>query len=255
MLRSVIVDDEPAARERLRDLLAESGEAGVVGEAQDAVEALDLLRRTRPDVMFLDIEMPGLSGFELLDQLAERERPELVFVTAYEQHALRAFQEHPADYLLKPFGSERLRLALQRTRQAMKGRSHGSALAMRGAEATRTERQNSPGDRIPIRQSGRVSFLEVADIDWIDAVHNQVRVHANGLSHRLRTGIGEVENRLDPEIFVRVHRSTIVNSRKVKELLVSAAGGYVLVLRSGQRLGVSRSYRERLRAALRLDAD
>lgn len=250
MLRSLIVDDEPAARARLRDLLAESGEAGVVGEAQDATEALELLARTRPDVVFLDVEMPGVSGFGLLEQIAAHDRPELVFVTAYERHALRAFEEQAADYLLKPFGAERLSVALQRTRQAIEGRRR-----KRSPRSVGPERANAPGDRIPIRQSGRVSFLEVAEIDWIDAVHNQVRLHANGLTHRLRVGIGEVERRLDTEVFVRIHRSTIVNTQKVKELLVSAAGGYVLVLRNGQRLGVSRSYRDRLRAALRLDSD
>jgi two-component system LytT family response regulator len=247
-LRSLIVDDEPAARQRLRDLLSRQRGTEVVAEAADVPDALDLVRRDRPDVVFLDIEMPGADGFRLIEQLALEERPAVVFVTAHEQHALKAFDVDAVDYLLKPFGADRLEAALGRVRESVAARR--SVAARLGG--TENEAVQPSSSRLPIRQNGRISFLDVSDIDWIDAAHNQVRIHAHGRAHLQRDAIGAIEQRLESRRFVRIHRSTIVNIERVQELLVNAAGQYLLVLKNGQRLSVSRSYRDRLREALRL---
>lgn len=248
-LRSLIVDDEPAARQRLRDLLSRQRGTEVVAEAADVPDALDLVRRDRPDVVFLDIEMPGADGFRLIEQLTLEERPAVVFVTAHEQHALKAFDVDAVDYLLKPFGADRLEAALGRVRESVAARR---AFAARPGGGENEAMQPSPSSRLPIRQNGRISFLDVSDIDWIDAAHNQVRIHSHGRAHLQRDAIGAIEQRLEPRRFVRIHRSTIVNIERVQELLVNAAGQYLLVLKNGQRLSVSRSYRDRLREALRL---
>lgn len=251
-LRLLIVDDEPAARQRLRDLLSRQRGTEVVAEAADVPDALDRVRRDRPDVVFLDIEMPGADGFRLIDQLNRDERPAVVFVTAHEQHALRAFDVDAVDYLLKPFGADRLEAALGRVRETVAAR-RGFAAAGAAFPAAETAAQGAtPSSRLPIRHNGRISFLDVGDIDWIDAAHNQVRIHAHGRAHLQRDAIGAIEQRLDPRRFVRIHRSTIVNVERVQELLVNAAGQYLLVLKNAQRLSVSRSYRDRLREALRL---
>lgn len=248
-LRSLIVDDEPAARQRLRDLLSRQRGTEVVAEAADVPDALDLVRRDRPDVVFLDIEMPGADGFRLIEQLTLEERPAVVFVTAHEQHALKAFDVDAVDYLLKPFGADRLEAALGRVRESVAARR---AFAARPGGGENEAMQPSSSSRLPIRQNGRISFLDVSDIDWIDAAHNQVRIHSHGRAHLQRDAIGAIEQRLEPRRFVRIHRSTIVNIERVQELLVNAAGQYLLVLKNGQRLSVSRSYRDRLREALRL---
>ena len=252
-LRTLIVDDEPAARQRLRDLLAGATETEVVAEAADVPGALALVRAERPDVVFLDIEMPGADGFALLDELAHSERPAVVFVTAHEEHALRAFDVEAIDYLLKPFGWDRLESTLARVRDEVAHRRQKVLSSTVEDLLADYRRPRSVDDRLPIRQNGRVSFLRIADIDWVDAAHNQVRIHAHGVSHLLRESISALEERLDGETFLRVHRSTIVNVNRIQELLVNPAGQYVLVLRSGQRLSVSRSYRERLRDALKLE--
>jgi two-component system LytT family response regulator len=244
-LRSLIVDDEPAARQRLRDLLSRQPDTEVVAEASGVPEALALVRRDRPDVVFLDVEMPGADGFRLVEELSREERPAVVFVTAHEQHALRAFDVDAVDYLLKPFGADRLETALSRVRENVAARK----MMTPDGEAAKPRPLNT---RLPIRQNGRVSFLEIQEIDWIDAAHNQVRINAHGRSYLQRDAIGAIEQRLDPHRFVRIHRSTIVNIERVRELLVNAAGQYLLVLENGQRLSVSRSYRERLRDALQL---
>ena len=240
MLRAYIVDDEPAARERLRDLLAPHRDIELAGESEDVAGALPTIRREQPDVVFLDVEMPGVDGFQLIQEMGERTMPAVVFVTAHEQHALRAFDVDAVDYLLKPFDADRFAAALGRVREEV--------------EARRLRRGNGsrkPLERLPLRAAGRVIFLRVDEIEWVDAAHNYVRIHTlGGDTHVARGSIGELEARLPAERFVRIHRSTIVNVDRIRELELTPHGGSVAIVQSGQRLAVSRSFRERLPALL-----
>jgi two-component system LytT family response regulator len=220
MLRAFIVDDEPVARDRLRQQAA-------------AEEAL-------PDVVFLDVQMPGADGFHLIEAVGARTMPAVVFVTAHEEHALRAFDVDAVDYLLKPFDEERFSTALSRVREELELRQ-----LRRGGD------RKKPLERLPLRSAGRVTFLRVDDVEWVDAAHNYVKIHAtDGKAHVVRGAISDLESRLDPGRFVRIHRSTIVNVDRVRELELSSHGSYVAILSSGQRLTVSRSFRDRLPALL-----
>jgi two-component system LytT family response regulator len=245
MLRAFIVDDEPVARDRLRDLLEKHRDVEVCGESADVPGALAALqeaaaRQALPDVVFLDVQMPGADGFHLIDDVGARAMPPVVFVTAHEEHALRAFEVDAVDYLLKPFDEERFSTALSRVREEVELR-----------QLRRGNERKKPLERLPLRSAGRVTFLRVDDVEWVDAAHNYVKIHAiDGKSHVVRGAIGDLESRLDPERFVRIHRSTIVNVDRVRELELSSHGSYVAILASGQRLTVSRSFRDRLPALL-----
>jgi two-component system LytT family response regulator len=241
MLRALIVDDEPAGRERIRDLLLKHRDFKVAAEAEDVAQALVALRATAPDVVFLDVQMPGSDGFQLIDEAGERSMPAVVFVTAYEEHALRAFEVDAVDYLLKPFDEDRFQVALSRVREDA---------------ALRSQRQMGERRklRLPVRTGGRVSFIKMDDIFWVDAAHNSVRIHTgDGTIHVVREAISELEGRLDAGRFLRIHRSTIVNADHVRELELSPYGNYIAILTSGQRLTVSRSFRDSLGTLLDSD--
>jgi two-component system LytT family response regulator len=240
MLSAFIVDDEPSARDRLRDLLLRHRDVEVAGESEDVPGALAAIRETPPDVVFLDVQMPGADGFQLIDAVGSRAMPAVVFVTAHEEHALRAFDVDAVDYLLKPFDEERFAAALSRVRDEIELR-----------RLRRGEERRKPLDRLPLRSAGRVSFLRVDHVEWVDAAHNYVRIHdAGGHTHVVRGAISDLEARLDPARFARIHRSTIVNVDKIRELELTPHGNYVAILDGGQRLAVSRSFRDRLPALL-----
>lgn len=245
MLRAFIVDDEPSARDRLRDLLEKQRDVEVQGESADVPGALAAIREAPhgpPDVVFLDVQMPGADGFQLIETVGARAMPAVVFVTAHEDYALRAFDVDAVDYLLKPFDEERFGAALSRVREELQLRA-----LRRGSAATENTQRKKPLDRLPLRSAGRVSFLRVDHVEWVDAAHNYVRIHGiDGHTHLVRGAISDLETRLDPERFVRIHRSTIVNVDRVRELELTTHGGYVAILEGGQRLAVSRSFRDRL---------
>ncbi|HEV8239539.1 MAG TPA: LytTR family DNA-binding domain-containing protein [Thermoanaerobaculia bacterium] len=246
MLRAFIVDDEPSACDRLRDLLEKQRDVEVVGESADVPGALAAIRESPagpPDVVFLDVQMPGANGFQLIEAMGARAMPAVVFVTAHEEHALRAFDVDAVDYLLKPFDEERFAAALSRVREELELR----ALRRGGGVPEERTQRKKPLDRLPLRSAGRVSFLRVDHVEWVDAAHNYVRIHGiDGHTHLVRGAISDLETRLDPERFVRIHRSTIVNVDRVRELELTTHGGYVAILEGGQRLTVSRSFRDRL---------
>ncbi len=234
MLRALIVDDEPSGRDRLHDLLVKHRDIEIVAESCDVPSALVALREASPDVVFLDIQMPGADGFRLIDEVGARAMPAVVFVTAHEEHALRAFEVEAVDYLLKPFDEDRFLSTLARVRDEVSDRS-------------RRNGQRRTIERLPLRTAGRVSFLKISDIEWVDAAHNYVRIHTvDGKTHVVREAISELETRLDPERFLRIHRSTIINADCVRELELTSYGNYIAILNSGQRLTVSRSFRDRL---------
>ncbi|MEL6616050.1 MAG: LytTR family DNA-binding domain-containing protein [Bacteroidota bacterium] len=270
-LRVLVADDEPLARERLRDLLAGRDDAQGVAEARNGEEVVETVRRLRAegtpaDLLLLDVEMPELDGFGALGALEPAERPAVVFVTAYDRYALRAFDLHALDYLLKPFDDERFHDALDRARDAVR-RGEAAALTQRllallrqddgaPAEVSRADDEaagddaEAPLTRLAIRTGSRYHLVEVDEIDWIEGAGVYARLVVGDTAHLLRTPLAELERRLDPTLFVRIHRSTIVNLDRVREARGHAHGEYVLGLRDGTRLKVSRTYSDRIRAFL-----
>jgi two-component system, LytTR family, response regulator len=246
-LRVLIVEDERPARQKLRRLLAADPDVEAVFEAADAPGALELIRAESPDIVLLDVEMPGVDGFGVVEALDPEERPHVVFVTAYDQYALRAFDAHAVDYVLKPFDADRLARALGRAKAAAAGR-HDREARRRLERALAEVRRDRPQrlERLLVEADGRATLLPVAQVERFEAAKNYVTVHAGGARYRLRTTLDRLEERLDPRAFVRVHRSTIVRVDRVAELQPWSHGDYVVVLHGGARVRLSRRYRDRL---------
>jgi two-component system LytT family response regulator len=227
-VRALIVDDEPLARTRLQRLLRARADVEVVGAAANADESVEKITDLAPDLIFLDIQMPGLGGFDVLRQIGGSGRPFVIFTTAHAQYALRAFEVHALDYLLKPFDAERLNASLDR------------ALAMIGSSEWT--------ERFIVKSAGRIMFLRADEIAWIAAADNYVYLHVNGASHLVRDSLKAMEKKLDPERFARVHRSAIVNLSSIAELKPLDHGDYEVTLRDGTRLTATRKFSPRLRA-------
>ncbi len=253
-IRTLIVDDELAAREGIRHLLAADPEIVVAGECANGRDAAAAIRDGAPDLVFLDVQMPELDGFEVLREVGVERAPAVVFVTAFDHYALRAFDVHAIDYLLKPFTDERFRQSLERAKQQVRhGRlgelSQKLAALLGPGEPSRAARPRFL-DRLLVKSGGKVTLLPVGEIDWIDAEGDYVRIHVGKTWHLLRETMKNLEGQLDPTRFVRIHRSTIVNLEKVKELQPFFRGEYVVVLHTGATLKLSRGYRETLEARL-----
>jgi two-component system LytT family response regulator len=249
-LRTVIVDDEPLARERLASLLSAEQDIEIVAQCRDGEEAVTAISQHSPDLVFLDVQMPGLNGFEVIDAVGGEKMPLVIFVTAYDQHALRAFQVRALDYLLKPFDRERFKEALQRARTHIQ-RDETGDLGRRLLALVKDLRRDQPKtDRLVVKSGGRLFFLRTDEIDWIEAAGNYVRLHVGTTSHLLRETMNAIEGRLDPEKFFRIHRSRIVNMERIQEMQPWLNGEYAVVLRTGTRLTLSRGYREKLQERL-----
>ncbi len=249
--RAVVVDDEPLARQRLRKLLRADPEIEMVSECADGPEAIVAITEHAPDLVFLDVQMPEIDGFDVLRAIRPSRMPLVVFVTAHDRYALKAFDVHALDYLLKPFDRARFKAALERAKQRLRGdrRAEAGRQTLALLEALRSGAIHL--DRLVIRTGGRVILLRVEEIDWIAAETKYVRIHAGKDSHLLRQAIGALEPRLDPRRFVRIHRSTIVNLDRVKVLEPWFHGDYQVVLRDGTRLTLSRGCRRKLAQLLR----
>lgn len=246
-IRTLIVDDEPLARERLRKLLAAETDVEVVGECGDGQEAVAAIERDQPDLLFLDIQMPELDGFGVLEIVRTARMPEVIFVTAFNQHALRAFEVHALDYLLKPFDRERFQTALDRARKRLAhARSGELNQKLTALLADLRPPEPKTADRLAIKTGGKVVILRTADIDWIEAADNYVNLHVGADSHLLRETMSTIEARLDPGHFIRISRSAIVNLERIKELQPMFHGDYTVILRSGTKLSLSRNYRDKL---------
>lgn len=249
MIRVVVVDDEQIARDGIARLLAAEPDVEVVGAAASGSEAVDMIETRNPDVVFLDVQMPELNGFEVLDALATERFPIIVFVTAHDEFALRAFQVSALDYLLKPFDRERLRAALERVRIHLRGRDADELqLRLRGL-LDEMHTQRAP-DRLIIRDAGRVYFLPVAEIDWIESAGNYLRVHSGKSSRLVRNTITRMTERLPAGDFLRVSRGAIVNLRHVREVQPMFNGCYVFLLQGGARIESSRRFRRHIADAL-----
>jgi two-component system, LytTR family, response regulator len=249
----LIVDDEPISRRRLRRLLAFEPDCEVAGECENGMEAVQSLEREQVDILFLDVQMPEMDGFEVVHAIA-RSHPLIIFTSAFDEYALRAFEVQAFDYLLKPFDRRRFRESVQRARtqlnQTKSGTPDDRILTLFENLANS---RNAP-DRIAIRNNGRVIFLKLAEIDWIEAADNYVCLHSGKDTHVLRETMSELEARLDPARFIRVHRSAIVNLDRIKELQPWFRGDYKVVLSDGTELTLTKNHREKLESRLLLGA-
>ncbi len=246
VIRSLIVDDEPPARARVRQFLKDEPGFEIVGECGDGRQAVATIQKLQPDLVFLDVQMPRLTGFEVCANLAGGAMPLVIFVTAYDQFALQAFEVHAIDYLLKPFDRERFQKSLRHAREQLR----------RGQEATPDARltalledlKSGPRgpDRMAFKVNGRVIFVRADEIEWVEADGNYVNLHAGPAAHHLRETIASFETRLSPEKFMRISRSVIVNLDRIKELQPLFYGDYAVILQNGVRLTLSRNFRDRL---------
>jgi two-component system LytT family response regulator len=248
-LRTLVVDDEPLARKRLRRLLREHADVEIVAECAAGPEAVKAIGALHPDLVFLDVQMPGLDGFEVLARVGVEQMPAVVFVTAFSEHAIRAFEVSALDFLLKPFDGERLARSLERVRKqvSMKSANHAD-LYRRLLEALGKSGARCYLSRLLVKSQGRVFFLRTDEIDWIAAAGKYVRLYCGADYHLLREPIHDVERKLDPSQFRRIHRSTIVNLDSIREFQPLFHGEMRAVLRDGTELTVSRRYRPRLAA-------
>jgi two-component system LytT family response regulator len=245
-IRAIIADDEGLARTKLRLLLSSETGISVVAECGDGKQAVDAVLVHKPDLLLLDIQMPDLDGFEVLKQIPAEQMPLVIFTTAYDQYAIRAFEAHALDYLLKPFNQERLHNALERVKAELL-KSHEHSLRSRILDMLGDVKPDSPQlRRLVIRSAGRVVFLDLNEVDWIEAAANYVKLHVGRDSFLLREGIGHISARLDPDRFVRIHRSSIVNVSRIRELQPCDSGEYIAVLRDGKELSCSRGCRPQL---------
>lgn len=233
-IRALIVDDEPLARSNLSILLRFDPEVEVAGECGSGAEALDLIRKARPELVFLDVQMPELDGFDVLELLGKDAPPAIVFVTAYDQYALKAFEAGALDYLLKPFDNARFRQALDRAKRKV---------ALGNAQPRKLE-------RLAIKSTGQIAFINVSEIDFVEAADYYAALHVGDKTHLLRRSMSELEQDLDPSIFCRIHRSTIVNLNRVRALKLNEDGEYSVVTENGTALRLSRRYRKELQERL-----
>ncbi len=249
-IRTLIVDDEPLARERLRGFLGAETDLDLIRECADGQTAVEAIERDQPDLVFLDVQMPELDGFAVLAAAKPARPPIVIFTTAFSQHALKAFEVHALDYLLKPFDRERVQVALDRARARLRQSQAGDLNERLAALLAEMRPPTQTADRLVVKTSGKVMLVRTTDIDWIEAADNYVTLHVGAEVHMLRETMAAIETRLDPKTFLRISRSTIVNLERIKELQPMFHGDYTVILRNGTRLGLSRSYRDKVKHLL-----
>ena len=247
-LRTLIVDDESLAREGVRMILEKDPDVGDVLECADGHAAVDLIRKEKPDLVFLDVQMPEMSGFEVVASVGVKKMPNTIFITAYDKYAVQAFEFNALDYLLKPYTNERFARALERAKTHLRNSHEPSQqfLALLDHLSSETNRL----ERLVVKSAGRISFVNVEDIDWIEAADTYVRLHVGREAHLIRGSLSSLEGRLDPAKFLRIQRSIIVNLYRVKELHPLFHGEYVITLNDGTELNSGRSYRNKLQSLL-----
>ena len=250
-INALIVDDEPLARDRIRELLKEHPEIEVIGEARNGREAIDSIAALGPELVFLDVQMPDLDGFDVLQNLQVEKMPLIIFVTAYDQHALRAFDVHAVDYLTKPFDRKRFAEAVEHAKVFMKGaKEPDTARILSMLQELRTGARYL--ERFAVKNGETVFFIRAEDVDAIEAQGNYVRLSVAKSSHLLRDTLNNVESQINPRRFVRIHRRTIVNIDRVKEVQTWARGEYRVVLFTGACYTLSRTYRQHFEKFIKL---
>jgi two-component system LytT family response regulator len=253
-IRTVVVDDEKPARVRLTELLARESDIELVGTASNGCEAVEIVRHARPDLLFLDVQMPQLDGFGVLKQLDPDEMPVTILVTAYDKYAIQAFDAHAIDYLLKPYSDQRFDAAVKRARKyvaSVDARGQADELVAAAEERRSVDARSGYLERLVLKSNGAISFLDVEDVDWIEAAGVYVYLHAGTRSHLYRSSVAQLLQRLDPQRFVRVHRSAAVQTERIRELRPLSHGDYTLMLKDGTELTLSRAYRSELEGWLR----
>jgi two-component system LytT family response regulator len=251
-VRILIVDDEAVARRRVRRLLAADSDIAVVGECADGASALKAIARDRPDIVFLDVQMPELDGFEVVRSVPPADLPGIVFVTAFDRYALQAFDVHAIDYLLKPYTRERFRLALSRVRERLARRGADDRMTALLDHLSATRRYPT---RVAVRSADHFVVVDWSDVDWVEAADNYVKLHVGAKEYLLRDTLAAIEKQLDPNRFARIHRSAIVQLDRVAELHSATHGDFDVLLRGGTRLTLSRTWGERVQRAFRLKAN
>jgi two-component system LytT family response regulator len=250
VIRVLIVDDEPIIRRGLRNLLGHSNNYEVVGECSNGREAIGSIRQLQPDLVFLDVQMPEIDGFGVIREITPEEMPPVVFVTAYDEYAVQAFDVSALDYLLKPFDEERFTRCLRKVEQRVGPSVNETSLIERLASLVTGQAKPRTADRLAIRNSDRITLLQTDEIDWIEAADNYVEIHVGKHVHLMRETLSNLEQRLQPFRFLRIHRSRLVNADRIKELHSLFHGEYELVLSDGTRLTSSRHYRDILQRLL-----
>jgi two-component system LytT family response regulator len=249
-IRVLVVDDEPLAREKIRTMVRDDPEVEIVGECVNGGEAVAAVQELKPDLLLLDVQMPEVDGFAVLDALKAERMPLVIFVTAYDHYAVHAFEVHALDYLLKPFDRERFEAAMLRAKAQIRRERDGSLDERILALLKQIEAESKHLERLVIKTGGRVFFLATEEVDWIEAEGNYVSVHTAKKSYLLRETISSLETQLDPKKFIRIHRSTIVNISRIRELQSWSHGEYHVILYNGKELTLSRNYRENLQGVL-----
>lgn len=244
-IKTLIVDDEPLARDRVKRFLRDEHDIRIVGECGNGTEAIEAITGQKPDLVFLDIQMPEKNGFEVVKALDPQSMPSIIFVTAYDQYALQAFDVHALDYLLKPFNRERLHRAVAHARDHIEHKSLGNLDERLASLIADIRCEKKYLERLVVKSVGRVFFLKTDEIDWIEAAGNYVKLHTGRESHMIRETMNGIEAKLNPDKFLRIHRSTVVHIDRIKELHPMFSGDYAVILRNGTELALSRNYRER----------
>ena len=245
-IRALVADDELLARKFIRRMLKQDSEVEIVAECSNGTEAVATIRKEKPDLVFLDVQMPEMNGFAVLDAVRLDHLPEIIFTTAYESYAIRAFELHALDYLLKPFDQVRFKAALKYAKERFHSQQDDEKQIQIGTLLESIRAQREYLDRIIIRADGRITFLHTREIDWIEADDKYVHLHTGKSAKMVRQTLTAIESQLDPKKFVRVHRSAMVNVDRVKELQPLFNGEHSLILESGTRLTLSRKYKDKL---------
>ena len=243
-IRALIVDDEPLARERVRTLLQHEPDIEILGECDNGNEAIAAIRKQRPDLVFLDVQMPGLGGFDVLRGLGEHPMPLVIFVTAHDQHALKAFEVHALDYLLKPFKQVRFKETVQRARAALASQEAGAVSSKLLALLGQGKPEREYLARIPVRNGERLIFIKTEQIEYMESAGNYIVLHTGKENHVVRETLTGLEGKLDPRRFVRINRSTLVNLDQIKELQPLFRGDHAVLLHNGKQLTMTRGIRE-----------
>lgn len=245
-IKTLIVDDEPIARDRVRRMLREESDVEIVGECGNGAEAVAFINENQPDLVFLDIQMPEMTGFEALQQLNQNQAPVIIFVTAYDQYAIQAFDVHALDYLLKPFNRQRFQRAVERARELIEKTQVGTIDERLVSLLSDLKASKKYLERLVVKSVGRVFFLRTDEVDWIEAAGNYAKLHVGREGHLIRETMNGLEAKLNPDKFLRIHRSTLVNIDQIKELSPLFSGDYTVMLKNGVELTLSRNYRDRL---------
>lgn len=245
-IKALIVDDEPIARERVKRMLREETDIEIVGECGNGMEAVAFVGENAPDLVFLDIQMPEMTGFETLRAISGEKMPAIIFVTAYDQYAIQAFDVHALDYLLKPFNRERFTRAVARARDYLEKSRTGKMDERLASLIADLKGGKKHLERLVVKSVGRVFFLRTDEVDWIEAAGNYAKLHVGREAHLIRETMNGLEAKLDPDKFLRIHRSTLVNIDRIKELHPLFSGDYTVNLKNGVELTLSRNYRDRL---------